>query len=163
MLEAMRVLLPAAALAVLITALPASAYRVETHDGRSLEAEALFRLDEGYLLSTEDGPVELDEGAIDFYATFRANLEDGHGNALAFRQGGVLRFESVAFHDGRLTVELAEGLSFTVSESVVDFRATVLEIGLLELPEDFGGDAAVAKSTGGRSSPPSRTRRTRRR
>ena len=158
-LSGMRVPAVAAALAALFLALPASAYKVETLDGRSLEAEALFRVGEGFVLRTAQGPVELPPGSIDFYATFRANLKDGRSNALAFKQGGVLRFESLEFADGRITILLSEDLAFTVSESVVDFRATVLEIGVLELPADFGGEASVAKSTGRGEGRPARTRR----
>ena len=141
----------------------AEAYRIATFDGREIDAAAIVPLDEGFLVRTDEGSIELPPGSIDFYATFRINLEGSPGNALAFKRGGFLRFESIDFERGKITVDLDEGLSFTVPESVIDFRKSVLEGSLLELPADYGPDAAVAKSRGRAASTPARRFPTRRR
>jgi hypothetical protein len=148
MLSAMRSSrLPTATLLLplLLAAGPAGAYRVVTSEGEKLEASALARVGEVFRLGTEDGTVELPAGSIDFYSTFRANTEEG--NIVAFAAGGFLRFESVSFARGRVTFELGEERSITVSESIVDFRTSVLEGSSVVMPASALGGVSVAKAT----------------
>lgn len=127
------------------TAGPAAAYQVVTTDGRKLEAAGLAQVGTHFRLETEAGTVELPPGSVDFYATFRANT--GVGNVVAFVPGGFLRFESLSFSKGLVTLELAEGRSISVQEAIVDFRTSVLEGSFVLLPADRSGSLSVAKAT----------------
>ena len=126
-------------------AAPATTYRVVTNDGQTREASSLARFGAMFFVGTEAGPLEFPVDTIDFYGTFRANTTKG--NVVAFMPGGLLRFESAIFADGRVTFELAEGRSITVSEAVVDFRTSVLEGSFTLLPANRSSRFDVAKAT----------------
>jgi len=137
----------------------AAAYRVITTDGRTLEASRLAQVGGAFRLETGQGTLQLPAAGIDFYATFRANTEQG--NVVAFVPGGFLRFEAVTFSRGRVTLELAEGRSITVQETIIDYRASVLEGSFVTLPAGRTGSASVAKATEGPAPEARRSRRDR--
>jgi hypothetical protein len=142
------------ALGALLVVRPAAAvedgaFEVVTRTGEVLSVSELADTPGGTLLLTRAGRVQLPPDAVDFLATFRRNLDRGRmGNALWFRSGRWLRFESLEFEPGgRLLVGLGERASVRLPEAVVDFRASVLEGGPTLLPRASAG-LLVAKSLG---------------
>ena len=139
---------------------PARAYDVVVAGSReTVNARAIGRVDEKFVLLTDVGVETIPAGDIDFYNTFVRNLAAGTGNVVVFRNGRFFRFESLRIANGYARVELGGGSSFTISERLIDFEASVLEGALVQLPKDAGGEVAVAKARAGlsrKSSRPSR-------
>ena len=124
-------------------------FEVVTRTGQVLPVTELADTPGGYLLRTPAGGLRLAPDSLDFYATYRLNHEHGRaGNVLWFRSGRWMRFEKLEFEPGgRLKLHLGGEFRLELSESVVDFRATVMETGPTVLPRGRGA-SLVARSTG---------------
>ena len=136
---------------LLLGASPAArAYRIVTRTAGTLEATSVvFVGQEARVAQASSPPRVIPFDDIDFYETFASNAGAGTGNLVVFQTGSLLRYDTIEMKSGTVRLGLGGTGYFVVPEALVDFRASVVEGALVNLPVTSGAVAVSRPAAGG--------------
>lgn len=135
-------------LVVAATARAAGGYDIVTLGGDSYQTSSLVFTKDAIRAVTPAGARSIARTDVDWYQTFRRNVQSGATNVVVFRNRSLLRFDRFELEDGRVTFTIGSG-RVTMLESLIDFEASVREGAMVKLPEGAGATVAVSRSSEG--------------
>lgn len=124
------------------------AYTLVRLDGSKVEATGLALTSHGFKGSTAASLFEIDAAQVDYYRTFLENVQSGASNVVVFKTGALLRFDRLSAQDGTLHVSVAGGGQLDLAEGLVDYRASVEQGAMVNLPAGAGASISISPSQG---------------
>ncbi len=119
-------------------------YDIVLLDGQTLEGTGLAYTADGIRVVTPAGARLAPLSTVDWYATFYRNIKASATNIVVFKTGALLRFDRFELANGLITVTSAGG-QVVLSESLIDFQASVREGAMVRLPEGTGLSVAISR------------------